>query len=150
MNLSNRLFTFFQTHRGLPFRTMTVFNFLLEATLFGSLLIVLMLLVRRFLRGKMGNRAVYMAWLLVAIHLLVPLALPNPLMNDLRPAWSTDEAASPVADQIRVRTHDALIDLSYQMRTAETRDETGRVSPVRVAGEAYTPAMFVFDMAVFS
>lgn len=150
MNLGNRLFTFFQTHRGLPFRTITVFNFLLEAALFGSLLILLMLLVRKLLRGKVGNRAVYMAWLLVAIRLLVPLALPNPMMNELRPTWSADEAARPVADQIRVRAHDALIDLSYQMRAAETRDEGRPVSPMNAGGEEYTPAMFVFDMAVYS
>ncbi|MBE5801405.1 MAG: M56 family metallopeptidase [Clostridiales bacterium] len=150
MNLSNQLFTFFQEHRGLPFRTMTVFNFLLEAALFGSLLIVLLLLVRKFLRGKLGNRVVYMAWLLVAIRLLVPLALPNPLMNDLRPTFSTDEAARPVADQIRVRTHDTLIGLSYQMREAETSNAEGALSLSSGQPKPYTFSAFVFDMAVFS
>lgn len=56
---------------------------------------------------------IYMAWLLVAIRLLVPLALPNPAMNELRPGWSTDAAARPVADQIRVRFQDAMSNAAY-------------------------------------
>lgn len=150
MNLSNRLFTFFQQNRGLPFRTMTVFNFLLEAALLGSLLIVLVMLVRKFLRGKIGNRAVYMLWLLVAIRLLVPLALPNPLMNDLRPTWSTDEAARPVADQIRVRTQDFLLDLSNQMKETQSADESSGISLNDLDVDNYAPSDLLFDLAVYS
>ena len=112
MGFFDALFTFLHDNKGLPFRSMTVFNFLLEASLCGALLILLALLVRWLLRRKLGSRAVYMVWLLVAIRLLVPLALPNPLMNDLRPTLSTDVGARPIADQIRVRFQDATSDLS--------------------------------------
>ena len=61
-------------------RSMTVFNFLLEATLWGSALILLLVAARALLRTRLGNRAVYVAWLLVAMRLLMPIALPNPVM----------------------------------------------------------------------
>lgn len=120
-NLAERLYSFLQQNRGLPFRAMTVFNYLLEAALAGGVLILLMLLVRRFLRGRLGNRAVYVAWLLVAVRLLVPLAIPNPLMNELRPTWSQDAAARPVADQVRVRFNDALNDFAYELNSRQYR-----------------------------
>jgi len=106
------VFTFLKSHRGMPFRTMSVFNYLLEAALAGAILVLLMLAVRAFLRKPLGSRAVYAAWLLVAVRLLVPLSIPNPVMNELRPTHSLDLAARPVADQFRVRLQDALGDLS--------------------------------------
>ena len=66
-------------------RTAVVYNFLLEANLMASIAILLMLPIRRFLRGRLGSRAIYFAWLLVAVRLLCPLtrlstasALPLP------------------------------------------------------------------------
>lgn len=88
-------------------RSMTFFNFLLEATLIGSIMILLLMLARFLFRRKMGSRLVYAAWLLIALRLLLPLSLPNPLMNELRPGLSRDMAARPVADQIRTRIIDA-------------------------------------------
>ena len=110
---------FFSSHRGLPFRSMTVFNYLLEAALAGAILILLLLAVRQVFRKKLGNRLIYMAWLLVAMRLLIPVALPNPLMNQFRPTYSTDVAARPVADQVRVRFQDALSDLSWSLQERE-------------------------------
>ena len=55
MDLSQRVFNFFHDNKGLPFRSMTVFNFLLEATLCGALLVLLVLLVRWLLRRKLGS-----------------------------------------------------------------------------------------------
>ena len=120
-NIADALYRFLQANRGLPFRAMSVFNYLLEAALAGGVLILLMLLVRRFLRGRLGNRAIYVAWLLVAVRLLTPLAIPNPLMNELRPTWSQDAAARPVADQVRVRFNDALNDFAYELSAAQYR-----------------------------
>lgn len=117
MSFSDAVFNFLHDNKGLPFRSMTVFNFLLEATLCGALLILLVLLVRRFLRRRPVGRKVLFLWLLVAIRLLVPVAIPNPLMNDLRPTLSTDSGARPVADQFRVRFQDATSDLSRQLDT---------------------------------
>lgn len=88
-------------------RSMTVFNYLLEAALLGSVLILLMFTVRGLLRDRLGSRAVYAGWLLAALRLLTPLSLPNPVMDEFRPGFSTDVQARPVADQVRQRIIDA-------------------------------------------
>lgn len=94
-------------------RSVTFYNFLLEAALGGSLLILLLLAARPLARRLAGNRAVYLAWLMVALRLLIPLSLPNPLMNELRPQLSSNYAARPIADQVRVRMLDAVFDVSH-------------------------------------
>ena len=96
-------------------RAATVFNFLIEATLMGSVMILMMMAVRSFLRPVLGSRMICTAWVLVAIRLLVPLSLPNPMMNELRPAWSDNVGVRPIADQIRVRANDAMSDLSFAL-----------------------------------
>ena len=93
-------------------RSMTVFNYLLEATLFGSVLILLLIAVRSLLRQRLGSRAIYAAWLLAALRLLLPISIPNPLMDEFRPGFSVDVAARPVADQIRQRVIDASLSVS--------------------------------------
>ena len=82
-------------------RSMTIFNYLLEATVIGSALILLVIAVRALLRDRLGSRAIYVAWLVVALRLLLPLSLPNPAMDEFRPGLSVDVAARPVADQVR-------------------------------------------------
>lgn len=95
-------------------RSVTFYNFLLEATLTGSILILL-LLARVTIGKRISRLAVYAAWLLVAVRLLLPFSFPNPLMNELRPRLSGNYAARPIADQIRVRTIDAVYDASVAM-----------------------------------
>ena len=73
-------------------RSMTVFNYLLEATVIGSVMILLVIAVRALLRERLGSRAIYVAWLLVALRLLLPLSLPNPAMDEFRPGFSVDVA----------------------------------------------------------
>jgi len=87
-------------------RSMTIFNYLLEATLMGSILILLVVAARSLLRSRLGSRAIYAAWLLVALRLLLPITLPNPAMDELRPGFSVDEQARPMADQVRQRVID--------------------------------------------
>lgn len=108
-------------------RTATIYNFLMEANIMASIAILLMLLVRRFLRGRLGNRALYFAWLLVAVRLLCPLALPNPAINQIRPAFEQDQAIRPIAGQLKVRFSDAASDLQ---RYAERNDGDALDSPV--------------------
>ena len=67
-------------------RTATVYNFLLEANIMASIAIVLMIIVRKFFRKHLGSRAIRFSWLLVAIRLLLPISLPNPWINEIRPA----------------------------------------------------------------
>ncbi len=50
-------------------RSMTLFNFLLEATLIGSALILLVMAARALLRGRISNRILYALWLVVALRL---------------------------------------------------------------------------------
>ena len=96
-------------------RTATVFNFLVEATLIGSALMLVMLLARPFLRRRLGSRALFLAWVLVVLRLAAPLALPNPAMNWLRPTLSQDAGIRPMADQVRVRMEDAAFDLYWKL-----------------------------------
>ncbi len=92
-------------------RSMTVFNFLLEGTLFGSVLILLAVAVRSVARRRLGSRVIYALWLLAALRLLLPISLPNPFMDEFRPGLSVDVGARPVADQVRTR----MIDTGYSM-----------------------------------
>ena len=100
-------------------RAATVLNYLIEATLMGSAMILLLLPVRHFLRARLSSRVICFAWLLVAARLLIPLALPNPLMNELRPALSVNHGVRPIADQVRVRAMDALREASYSLEAQE-------------------------------
>ncbi|MBQ8149757.1 MAG: hypothetical protein IJ041_04505 [Clostridia bacterium] len=93
-------------------RSMTLFNFLLESTLIGGALALVMTAVRTLLRGRVSGRVIYALWLVVALRLLLPVSLPNPLMNQLRPTLSVDSEARPVADQIRTRFLDTVDALS--------------------------------------
>ena len=106
-------------------RAATLFNFLIEAMLTGSVMILLLLVVRRLLRRQLGNRLICLAWLLVAVRLLLPLSFPNPMMNELRPTYSDNLGVRPIADQVRVRSHDALSGLAeaMEMCAAHRRQE---------------------------
>ena len=134
MTWTDAVYSFLSSHRDFPIRTMAVFNYLLEAALFGGLMILLLLVARRFLRGKLGSGVIYAAWLLVAVRLLLPIALPNPVMNDLRPTWSQDAEARPVADQIRVRFQDAAMSLGGAMMKQSPADSAQERGAVVSAG----------------
>ena len=95
-------------------RTATVFNFLVEATLIGSAVMLGTLAVRALLRKSLGNRFIRALWLLVALRLLLPIALPNPLMNALKPTLSLDAGIRPMADQVRTRVGDAATALYWK------------------------------------
>ena len=88
-------------------RSMTVYNYLLEAGVFGSVLILLVVALRMTLRRQLGSRVIYASWALAALRLLLPLSIPNPFMDEFRPGLSVDVAARPVADQFRQRLIDA-------------------------------------------
>ena len=88
-------------------RSMTVYNYLLEAGVFGSVLILLVVALRMTLRRQLGSRVIYASWALAALRLLLPPSIPNPFMDEFRPGLSVDVAARPVADQFRQRLIDA-------------------------------------------
>lgn len=89
-------------------RTALIYNFLIEANLMAAIAILLMIPVRMFGRKKLGNHAIYFAWLLVAIRLLCPLALPNPAIHEIRSAFAMDTAIRPIPGQIQVRFRDTV------------------------------------------
>lgn len=92
-------------------RTAYVYNFLLEANIMASIAIALMLVLRKWLRRPLGNKALCFGWLMVAIRLMCPLSLPNPLIGSIRPGSVGDGAIRPIGGQVLVRTRDALSDL---------------------------------------
>lgn len=131
-------------------RSMTVFNYLLEATLFGSILILLVVTARVLLRHRLGSRAIYASWLVVAARLLLPISLPNPLMDEFRPGLSVDVEARPVADQLRRR----LIDTGYNVSSilpGDGRDGFAHFAHSTSDGETgkwFLLAWFVMALAV--
>ena len=122
-------------------RSMTLFNFLLESSLIGGALVLVMVAVRALLRGRISARVLYALWIVVALRLLLPISLPNPLMNHLRPTLSVDGEARPVADQIRTRfldTIDAISEKSGTDALTHLSNETrsGRAGKWLLAGYA--------------
>ena len=89
-------------------RTATVYNFLLEATLMASIAILLMIPIRKFLRKSLSSRVLTFGWLLVAIRLLCPLSLPNPIIHEIRSPFAPDAAIRPIAGQLKVRVADVI------------------------------------------
>ena len=96
-----------------------MFNYLLEATVIGSVMILLVIAVRALLRERLGSRAIYVAgcWWRCACCCRFPL--PNPAMDEFRPGFSVDVAARPVADQVRQRVIDASYSASSLLDGAE-------------------------------
>ena len=88
-------------------RSMTIYNYLLEASALGSVIILLVVALRMTLRRHLGSRVIYAAWALAALRLLLPISIPNPFMDEFRPGLSVDVEARPVADQFRQRLIDA-------------------------------------------
>ena len=93
-------------------RSAFVYNFLIEANIMASIAILLMIPLRKFLRKQLGNSAICFGWLLVAVRLLCPLSIVNPLIHTIRSPFAADAAIRPIAGQIKVRVTDAIGDLS--------------------------------------
>lgn len=102
-------------------RTAYVFNFLIEANIMASIAILLMILLRKFLRRPLGNSCICFGWLLVAIRLLLPLSFANPIIDTIRPPLIEDEAIRPIAGQILIRTRDAISQASTLFERAGNR-----------------------------
>ena len=106
-------------------RTALIYNFLIEANLMAAFAILLMIPVRLFGRQKLGSRAIYFAWLLIAIRLLCPVALPNPAIHEIRSAFAQDAAIRPIAGQIKVRFGDAVNQLYDRAQLAGVSEGVG-------------------------
>ena len=113
-------------------RSATIFNFLIEANIMASIAILLMIPLRKLLRKQMGNTAICFGWLLIALRLLIPLTLPNPLIHEIRPAYLDDTAIRPIAGQIKVRLVDAIGDLGRGFWQAGNRQAYSDMQKVAV------------------
>lgn len=114
-------------------RTAAIYNFLLESTIIASIAILLMIPVRRFFRRALGSRALCFAWLLVAIRLLCPLALPNPVIHEIQTPYNYDQAhIRPIAGQVNVRVRDAadgLLRRAYRAEYNQAQREGTEITP---------------------
>ena len=71
-----------------------VLHHLIGASVGAAVLVPIILLARRFCRARLGSRTIYAAWLLVALRLMLPISLPNPL---LEPEGALDGWSAPPA-----------------------------------------------------
>ena len=113
-------------------RSAVVFNFLIEANIMASIAILLMIPLRKLLRKQMGNAAICFGWLLVALRLLIPLTLPNPVIHEIRPAYLDDTLIRPIAGQIKVRVVDAIGDLGRAFWQAGNRQAYSDMQKIAV------------------
>ena len=125
-------------------RTATLFNFLVEATLIGSVLILALLALRPLMRRGVGSRLLMVAWALVALRLLLPLALPNPAMNALKPTLSQDAGIRPMADQVRTRVEDAACSLYWKSGGTSSGTLLRRVAGAAGNGRLSRAALIVY------
>ena len=126
-------------------RTATLFNFLVEATLIGSVLILALLALRPLVRRGVGSRLMMVAWVLVALRLLLPLALPNPAMNALKPTLSQDAGIRPMADQVRTRVEDAARSLYWKSGGTSSGTLLRRVAGAAGNGQLSRMALTVYS-----
>lgn len=91
-----------------------------EILLTSSVLIVVILLARLLFRGKVSQRLIYAAWLLVALRLLIPIqfgqsqysitTLTEKIENNSKPIQQVQEAMDePVASPSREELYDQLV-----------------------------------------
>ena len=122
-------------------RTAMIFNFLIEANIMAGIAIVLMMLLRKFLRKQLGNTAICFGWLLVAIRLLLPFTLPNPWIAFIRSPFAQDVAIRPIAGQVKVRIQDTLNDLTYSLWNANHISLGNQVRDIETGIEYATASM---------
>lgn len=95
-------------------RAAIIFNFLIEANIMASIAVVMMAVIRRVARRKLGNSALCFGWLLIAVRLLCPISFPNPFIHEIHSPFSNDPVIRPIAGQVKIRTVDAISSLGQQ------------------------------------
>ncbi|MBQ6399724.1 MAG: hypothetical protein IJI21_06360 [Clostridia bacterium] len=113
-------------------RSVLIYNFLIEANILASIAILVMIPLRKLFRKQIGNSSICFGWLLVALRLLIPLTLPNPLIHEIRPAYVNDAVIRPIAGQVKVRVVDAIGDLGRIFWQAGNRQAYADLQKVAV------------------
>jgi beta-lactamase regulating signal transducer with metallopeptidase domain len=88
-----------------------------ELTISSTALMIIVLTLRHFLKGRIGLRFQYAIWALVLVRLLVPLNLPESPISVLNAMWTDDEMAVAFSEP-----HAQAPPHQEQMITAETID----------------------------
>jgi len=130
-------------------RTAIVYNFLLEATIMASIAILLMLPIRKYLRRQLGSRVISFGWLLIAIRLLCPLALPNPFINSIRSSFAPDAAIRPIAGQLQVRFSDTVFEAYQWVRVMAGRESSIAQSMGRLVDSTSNGMLSIHLMKVY-
>ena len=130
-------------------RTAVMYNFLLEATLMASIAILLMIPIRAFMRKKLGSRVLGFGWLLVAIRLLCPLTLPNPLIHEIRSDFAPDAAIRPIAGQLKVRLSDLISDTAIWVNSTLGRRSDLAVGMDELVESAYNGMLSINLMKIY-
>ena len=130
-------------------RTAVVYNFLLEATLMASIAILLMIPICALLRKKLGSRTLCFGWLLVAIRLLCPLSLPNPIIHEIRSDFAPDAAIRPIAGQIKVRLSDLISDTAILVNRAFGRKSDLAMSMDQLVESSYNGMLSINLMKIY-
>ncbi len=100
-----------------------------EIVITSSVLIVVILLIRKLFRGKVSQKLIYAAWLLVALRLLVPIqfgqsqysvaALAENLENQSKPIQQVQEVLQePVAGPSRAELYEQVLN-EYLQQSAD-------------------------------
>jgi beta-lactamase regulating signal transducer with metallopeptidase domain len=109
----------------------TILHLLLTQAAAGSILTVLQVLVRRLFKRHIRPGLMYAAWLLVALRLLVPLSLSNPLL----PSAADRQVPMTKAPAALVQT---LVQDTAPAITPVLKQETVAVTPVSMPSPGLT------------
>lgn len=127
-------------------RTAVFYNFFIEANLMAIIAIVLMAVIRKYLRRPLGSSALCFGWLLVALRLLLPISFVNPLINTIRSPFAPDAAIRPIAGQIKVRAGDLVSSISNMLRRAGNRPGSRAISDIRTDMETGVISIQLFHI----
>lgn len=127
-------------------RTAVFYNFFIEANLMAIIAIVLMAVIRKYLRRPLGSSALCFGWLLVALRLLLPISFVNPLINTIRSPFAPDMAIRPIAGQIKVRAGDLVSSIGNMLRRAGNRPGSRAISDIRNEMETGVASIQIFHI----
>ena len=109
-------------------RAYPIFMWLFEASIGAGVLVGLILLARATLRGALGNRLVYLLWLLVAVRLLLPLQLPSLILPQVETNAGTVSLSEAGERQVRLLTHE----VSETLAMAAARQPYERITQATI------------------
>jgi len=108
--------------------TQPFFNWLLQATLSGSVVVVLILLAQKVLGGKLGPRWSHALWLILLVRLVLPGTLPGQI--DLPSLFASSD------QQIELKQPSETTKELNTSRTSRLSEDTAAISSKRQVSDA--------------